>query len=72
MLPIDKLIAESVISEKDSNRISYSNEIFAKFQTCLDNDFDTQGALSIMLEGIANGIDRHILSKITDIFGLYY
>ena len=43
-----------------------------KFQTCLDNDFDTQGALSILLEGITNGIDRTILSKMTDIFGLYY
>lgn len=69
---IDKLITESVISEKESDCISYSNKIFAKFQTYLDNDFDTQGALSIMLEGIANGIDRNILSKMTDIFGLYY
>ncbi len=72
MLAIDKLITESVISEKESDCISYSNKIFAKFQTYLDNDFDTQGALSIMLEGIANGIDRNILSKMTDIFGLYY
>ena len=69
---INKLIAESIISENDSGCISYSNKIFEKFQTCLDNDFDTQGALNILLEGITNGIDRTILSKMTDIFGLYY
>jgi cysteinyl-tRNA synthetase len=69
---INKLIAESIISENDSDCISYSNKIFWKFQTCLDNDFDTQGALNILLEGITNGIDGTILSKMTDIFGLYY
>jgi cysteinyl-tRNA synthetase len=69
---INNLIAESIVSENDSDCISYSNKIFEKFQTYLDNDFDTQGALSILLDGITNGIDRTILSKMTDIFGLYY
>jgi cysteinyl-tRNA synthetase len=68
----DNLIANSILSKKTTNNSKYSNKIFAEFQARLDNDFDTPGALSILMEGLANGIDRHVLEKMTNIFGLCY
>lgn len=68
----DNLIASCLLSRKTSNNNAYSNKIFTEFQARLDNDFDTPGALSILMEGLAKGIDRNVLEKMTNIFGLYY
>lgn len=69
---IDERISDSMVSHKTSNSIRYSNKIFAGFQSHLDNDFDTPKALGLLLEGITNGIDKYILSKMISIFGLQY
>ena len=69
---IDRLIAEAILSQKAQHPSSYGSKIFIRFQSHLDNDFDTPNALGVLLEGIANGIDKYILSQMIKIFGLHY
>ena len=71
-IAVDNLIADRILSKGTANNSAYSNKIFAEFQARLDNDFDTPGALNILMDGLANAIDRNILEKMTNIFGLCY